>query len=243
MTLHALGRSISILRHHRQRLLSAFGDFLESLPAHCEAKLLCIRFVCRLATTLLRGAANDEAVGDDAETPPEVCRWLRSLPELLCRWGGEFPRDSDAVLGVLVEVAKHALPPQQPLATTGTNVCGNPNGKGKAKGKTTSTGGALVAGSGGRGGAWAVASSELLRSIEPALLVEFFGDQGFLLLPAAAQRNAVSFLYHLPSIPGKVVCELAAACSEPAALDKNVRSFVLEVRDVSFFFWTMRLAL
>ncbi|CAM9643721.1 unnamed protein product [Ectocarpus fasciculatus] len=213
----------------RQRLLSAFGDFLESLPAHCEAKLLCIRFVCRLATTLLRGAANDEAVGDDAETPPEVCRWLRSLPELLCRWGGEFPRDSDAVLGVLVEVAKHALPPQQPLAATGTNVGGNPNGKGKAKGKTTSTGGALAAGSGGRGGAWAVASSELLRSIEPALLVEFFGDQGFLLLPAAAQRNAVSFLYHLPSIPGKVVCELAAACSEPAALDKDVRSFVLEV--------------
>ncbi|CAN0510566.1 unnamed protein product, partial [Ectocarpus sp. 8 AP-2014] len=112
------------------------------------------------------------AVGDDPETPPEVCRWLRSLPELLCRWGGEFPRDSEAVLGVLVE---------------------------------------------------------LLRSIEPALLVEFFGDQGFLLLPAAAQRNAISFLYHLPSIPVKVVCELAAACSEPTALNKDVRSFVLEV--------------
>ncbi|CAM9535959.1 unnamed protein product [Ectocarpus sp. 4 AP-2014] len=211
----------------RQRLLSAFGDFVESLPAHCEAKLLCIRFVCCLATTLLRGAANGEAVGDDPETPPEVCRWLRSLPELMCRWGGEFPRDSEAVLGVLVEVAKHALPPQQPLATRGTNVGGNPNGKGKSRGKTTSAGGA--AGSGCRGGAWAVASSELLRSIEPALLVEFFGDQGFLLLPAAAQRNAISFLYHLPSIPGKVVCGLAAACSEPTALDKDVRSFVLEV--------------
>lgn len=76
-----------------------------------------------------------------------------------------------------------------------------------------------------------MASSELLRSIEPALLVEFFGGQGFLSLPAAAQMDAISLLYHLPSMPASVVSELAVACSEPAALDRDVRSFVLEVRN------------
>lgn len=217
----------------RQRLLSAFGDFLESLPARSEAKLLCIRCVCRLTSTLLSGSGRGEAVGeDDPETSREVCRWLRSFPELLCRWGGDFPQNSAAAVGALVEVAKYAVPPQQALATLGGSVGdGSSHGKGKAKGKTASAGGALAAGwPTGRGGSWAVASSELLRSIEPALLVEFFGGQGFLSLPAAVQMNAISLLYHLPSMPTSVVSELAAACSEPAALDRDVRSFVLEVR-------------
>ena len=73
-------------------------------------------------------------------------------------------------------------------------------------------------------------SSALLRSIEPALLVEFFGGQAFLSLPAAAQMDAISLLYHLPSMPANVMSELAAACSEPAALDRDVGSFELEVR-------------
>lgn len=75
-----------------------------------------------------------------------------------------------------------------------------------------------------------MASSELLHSIEPALLVEFFGGQGFLSLPAASQMDAISLLYHLPSVPAGVLSELAAACSESVALDRDVRSFVLEVR-------------
>lgn len=246
-------RANSTLKTRRQRLLSAFGDFLESLPARSEAKLLCIRFVCRLASTLLPGPSCGQAVGDDPETSREVCRWLRSLPELLCRWGGDFPQKSAAALRALVEVAKHALPPRQALATPGASASGGAShGKGKAKGKTASAGrgggggGALAAGGGtaGRGGAWAVASSELLRSIEPALLVEFFGGPGFLSLPATAQMDAISLLYHLPSVAASVVAELAAACSEPMALDRGVRSFVLEVRicyrrrnRCSFFFF------
>eukprot|EP00752_Nemacystus_decipiens_P011089 g9853.t1 len=214
-----------------RRLLSAFGDFLESLPARSEAKLLCIRFVCRLTGTLLPGSGSGSAVGeDDPETSREVCRWLRSLPELLCRWGGEFPQNSAAALEALVEVAKHALPPQQAPATPGASVGGASPVKGKEKGKTASAGGALAAGGpSGRGGSWAVASSELLRSIEPALLAEFFGGQAFLSLPAAAQMDAISLLYHLPSMPATVLSELAVACSEPIALDRDVRSFVLEV--------------
>lgn len=219
----------------RRRLLSAFGDFLESLPACSEAKLLCMRFVCRLTTTLLSGSAG----GDDSETSTEVCRWLRSLPELLCLWGGEFPRNSAAALGALVELAKHALPPQQPLATDGGGggVSHGEGKEGKSKGKTgTSAEGGRRAGerrggaAGGRGGAWSVASSELLRSIEPTRLVEFFGGQGFLSLPVASQMDAISLLYHLPSLPAGVVSELAATCSDPAALDRDVRSFGLEVR-------------
>lgn len=204
------------------------------MPARSEAKLLCIKFVCRLTSTLLPGSScgYGQAAGeDDPETSREICRWLRSLPELLCRWGGEFPQNSAAALGALVEVAKHALPPQQALATPGASGGGASHGKGKAKGKTASAGGALAArGAAGRGGSWAVASSALLRSIEPALLVEFFGGQAFLSLPAAAQMDAISLLYHLPSMPANVMSELAAACSEPAALDRDVRSFVLEVR-------------
>lgn len=211
--------------------MSAFGDFLESLPARSEAKLLCITFVCRLTSTLLPGSSSGQALGDDPETSREVCRWLWSLPELLCRWGGDFPQNSAAALGALVEVAKHALPPQQALATPGATAGGASHGKGKAKGKTAFEGGALAAeGIAARGGSWAVAASELLHSIEPALLVEFFGGQGFLSLSAAAQMDAISLLYHLPSMPASVVSELAAACSEPVALDRDVRSFVLEVR-------------
>eukprot|EP00903_Cladosiphon_okamuranus_P007123 g6921.t1 len=216
----------------RQRLLSAFGNFLQSLPARSEAKLLCIRYVCRLTSTLLPGSGRGQTVGeDDPVTSREVCRWLRSLPELLCRWGGDFPQNSAAALGALVEVAKHALSPHQALATPGASAGdGSSHVQEKAKGKTASTGGALAGGGPtGRGDSWAVASSELLCSIEPALLVEFFGGQGFLSLPAAAQMNAISLLYHLPSMPASVVSELAAACSEPAALDRDVRSFVLEV--------------
>ncbi|CAM9843064.1 unnamed protein product [Scytosiphon promiscuus] len=41
--------------------------------------------------------------------------------------------------------------------------------------------------------------------------------------------DAVSLLYHLPSLPVGVVSELAATCSDPAVLDRDVRSFVLEV--------------
>ena len=221
----------------RQRLLSAFGDFLESLPARSEAKLLCIGFVCRLTATLLPGSSGrGQAAGeDDPETPREMCRWLRALPELLCRWGGDFPQNSAAALAALVEVAKHALPPQQPVATPGASAGGaSSHEKGKVKGKTASAGGAALAAVGGpigRGGPWAVASSELLRSIEPALLVEFFGGQGFLSLPSASQMDAISLLYHLPSMPASVVAELASACSEPAALDRDVRSFLLEVRN------------
>lgn len=234
-------------RDDRRRLLSAFGDFLESLPARSEAKLLCVRFVCRLTSALLSdsttGGGGGQAGGEDVETPREVCRWLRALPELLCRWGGEFPENSAAALGTLVEVAKHALPPpqqqQQALAAAETGAAksgGKSSGKGKAKGKTATAGGALAAGAGGgggaggRGGPWAAAASELLRSIEPALLVEFFGGPGFLSLPAPAQMDAISLLYHLPSVPATVMSELATACSEPAALERDMRTFVLEVR-------------
>lgn len=194
--------------------------------------------MCRLTSTLLSGSTGGGTDSDDSGTSREVCRWLRSLPELLCLWGAEFPENSAEAVGALVEVAKHALPPQQqqPLAAaTGTaNVGGAFHGKGAAKGKTGTAGKALVAvatGVGGRGGSWAAAASELLHSIEPGFLVEFFRRQGFLSLPVAAQMDAISLLYHLPSVPANVVSELAAACSEPATLDRNVRSFVLEVGD------------
>lgn len=193
---------------------------------------MCVRFVCSLTSTLLRGATprggggGQTTVGDDPDAAREVCRWLQSLPELLCHWEGELPESSAAVLGALLGVAKHA--PSLPPSAPGTS--GSARGDGRAKGKTAAA--AVVAvsgGTGGAGGAWATASAELVLSISPALLGEFFSGRGFLALPPSAQLDAVSLLFHLPSVPTCVVSALAAACSEPDLLRGDVRSFVLEV--------------
>lgn len=196
---------------------------------------MCVKFVCSLTSTLLPGSTprggGQTAVGDDPDAAREVCRWLQSLPELLCLWEGELPESSAAALGALLGVAKHA--PSLPLPAPGTS--GSTRGDGRAKGKTAAAAAAVVAvsggtgGGGGAGGAWATASSELVRSISPALLGEFFSGGGFLALPPSAQLDAVSLLFHLPSVPACVVSALAAACSEPEALRGDVRSFVLEV--------------
>lgn len=193
---------------------------------------MCVKFVCSLTSTLLPGSTprggggGRTTVGDDPDAAREVCRWLQSLPELLCRWEGELPQCSAAALGALLGVAKHA--PSLPLSAPGTS--GSTRGDGKAKGKTAAAAAVAVSGgTGGAGGAWATASSELVRSISPALLGEFFSGRGFLALPPSAQLDAVSLLFHLPSVPACVVSALAAACSEPEALRGDVRSFVLEV--------------
>ena len=219
----------------RQRLLAAFGDFFESLLPRDGAKVMCVKFICSLTGTLLPGptsragrtggggsSSSHTTVGDDPDAAREVCRWLQSLPELLCRWEGELPESSAEALGALLGVAKHApsLPPP----------AGTSRGDGAAKGKTAaSAAAAVVAVSGGTNGAWATASSELVRSISPALLGEFFSGRGFLALPPSAQLDAVSLLFHLPAVPACVVSALAAACSEPEALRVDVRSFVFEV--------------
>lgn len=217
---------------YRQRLLAAFGDFFESLLPRDEAKVMCVKFVCSLTSTILPGSTplggggGRTTVGDDPDAAREVCRWLQLLPELLCRWEGELPESSAAALGALLGVAKHA--PSMPQSAPGTS--DSTRGDGRAKGKTAAA--AVVAvsgGTGGAGGAWASASSELIGSISPALLGEFFSGRGFLALPPSAQLDAVSLLFHLPSVPACVVSALAAACSDPEALRGDVRSFVLEV--------------
>lgn len=214
----------------RQRLLSAFGDFFESLPPRSEAKLLCSRFVCSLATTLLVESASRGGGGvgsdNDHEAAREICRWLQPLPDLLCRWDGEYPDNSVAALRTLVEVAKHAS--AAPPSSTATGTLSSFSGSGQAKGKAALI---TVAAAPGveQGGAWATVSSELVRSIEPKLLREFFSGRGFLVLPPSAQLDAISLVYHLPSVPVCVVSALAAVCSDPAALSGNVRSFALEV--------------
>lgn len=211
----------------RQQLLSAFGDFLESLPSKAESKLLCVKAVCNLTGTLLSGSATrGQTAMSDPEAAREVRRWLQLLPELLCQWGGEFPESSAAALRALVEVAK--LAPSPAAAVAGTP--GASRGGGQARGKTAiAAGEAAAGGGGGGGGARAMESSELLRSIKPELLGEFLSGRGFPTLQAEAQMDAISLLYHLPSIPACVVTALAAACSEPNTLHGDVRSFALEV--------------
>lgn len=220
-----LGRC-NCLAHVRQRLLAAFGDFFESLPPRAEAKLLCARFVCDLTGTLMSSTTRGgRRTVTDLEAAREVRRWLQSLPELLCCWNGEFPENSTAVLQALVGLAKYApAPPTPPAIVEKTDASPGKSIDGKARGKT-----ATPAPTGEGGGTWSTVSSEFLRSIEPAQLGEFFSGRSFLSLPASAQTDAVSLLFHLPSVPVCVVSALASACSEPAALSNTVRSFVLEV--------------
>lgn len=79
-------------------------------------------------------------------------------------------------------------------------------------------------------GGWAVESLELLNSIRPAVLREFFSEGAFLALPIEAQMDAISLLYHVPSISNGVLSALAAACSRLTAIHSDIRSFILEVR-------------
>lgn len=235
-------------RIRRQRLLSAFGDFFSSLPPRAEANLTCVNFICTLTTSLLgsNGGGGDQRAATDAAAALEVRRWLKSLPELLCRWEGAFPDTAAVVLHVLVEVAKCAPGPPSACssgAATGGKppdgqVRGNKTAGGKrggAKATTVVSKPVAVAGAVGAtspamaAGVWAAESSELLRSIQPTLLGEFFSGKGFLSLPAAAQTDAISLLYHLPSVPDCVMSALAAICSDPTAVHGDVRSFVLEV--------------
>lgn len=204
---------------YRQRLLSAFGDFFAALSPDADAKLLCVKFICKLTMALLSGSASTA----DAEAVREVRRWLQSFPELLCQWGGNFPETSATMLQVLVEVAKRSPAPPSagvPAAATGA---------GPADGKSNSGRATVRMGAGAEAWAWAVESTELLRSMRPGLLGNFFSERGFLSLPVSAQTDAVSLLYHLPSLPACVISALATACSDPTAVDGDVRSFVLEV--------------
>lgn len=197
----------------RQRLLAAFGDFFESLPPRSEAKLLCARFVCSVTKTLLSisAATPRQGAASDPEVAREVRRWLQSLPELLCVWGAEFPASSTVSIRALVEIAKRAPAPYPTL----------PSGDGKAKVKPS---GVMTTGE-----TWALESLALLHSMKPAVLGEFFSGRGFPCLHASAQMDAVSLLYHLPSVPACVLSALATVCSEPDMLRDDVRSYVLEV--------------
>lgn len=201
---------------HRQKLLSVFGDFFSALHPDADAKLLCVKFICKLTMGLLSGSTSTA----DAEAAREVRRWLQSFLQLLCKWGGNFPEASAAVLRVLVEVAKRS--PVPPSASTSAAATGAGPADGKSNGRT-------IVETGVGTEAWATESLELLRSMRPALLRSFFSEQGFLSLPVSAQTDAVSLLYHLPSLSACVVSALATACSDPTAVDSDVRSFVLEV--------------
>lgn len=233
----------------RQRLLGAFGDFFESLPPRAKSNIACVKFICALTLKLLSGSdAIRRQAHLGADVAREIYRWLRGFPELLCQWEGQFPDVSAHVLRVLVEVMKRTSPspvwgsPERPGAVSSRK------GQGKAAGGTGAGAGAkggispsstVVApastavpgrGSiGGGAGPCAVESSELSLSIEPGLLEELFSGRAFLSLPMSAQTNAVSLLYHLPSLSVKVMTALAAVCSRPGVIHNDVRSFILEV--------------
>lgn len=226
----------------RQSLLSAFGTFFKSLPPRAEAKLLCVTFICSLSGTLLSGSpGRDVRRGgiEDAQSAREVRGWIQTFPELLCRWEGEFPTSSAAALRALGSIAKHTPSSPLPLSCTTKSCVTALSNDGKAnKGKAVASASALANGTsdtGGRGGAgeaWAKESAHLLRSIKPELLGDFFAGRGFPSLPKTVQMDAVSLLYHLPCVSPPVLAALAGACSDPAALHGDVRSFVLEVRSI-----------
>lgn len=176
----------------------------------------------------------------------QVCRWLHSLPELLCQWEGEFPELSANILRVLVELAKRS-PSQPPGASaerkeslnsrkgSGKGAVGaDPGAKAVSTSKTATSGtAAATVASSAIGtpatGVWLLDPSEVSQVIPPTLLRDFFSGRGFLSLPVAAQTDAVSLLYHIPSISVEVISTLAAVCSQPAALHNDVRSFIMEV--------------
>lgn len=234
---------------HRQRLLSAFGEFFVSLPPRTKSNLLCVKYICTLTLRLLSVSdVNWRLAAVEPDVFRQVCRWLRSLPELLCQWEGEFPELSANILRVLVELVKRS-PSESPGASSAERKESLNSRKGSGKGaigadsgakvvnasKTTTSGTAAAAtvASPATGtpstGAWLLDPSEVSQVIPPTLLREFFSGRGFLSLPVAAQTDAVSLLYHIPSISVEVISALAAVCSQPAALHNDVRSFIMEV--------------
>lgn len=232
----------------RQRLLSAFGEFFVSLPPRTKSNLLCVKYICTLTLRLLSVSDADwRLAAVEPDVFRQVCRWLRSLPELLCQWEGEFPELSANILRVLVELAKRA-PSESPGTSSAERKESLNSRKGSGKGavgadpgakavnasKTATSGtAAATAAPPATGtpstGVWLLDPTEVSQVIPPTLLREFFSGRGFLSLPIAAQTDAVSLLYHIPSISVEVISALAAVCSQPAALHNDVRSFIMEV--------------